>query len=131
MVCCIRLNLSPTPATASTPSSKLLLVATYVGDVPRSSDAVNDSTEDRTAVDILQQFQPAVLRQYSPRAMMGDGNCCYWAVALGMYGTQHSAHARTSADGCRDGDPPAAVRRQRSRVLRTAESGNSLHRAIQ
>ena len=50
----------PTPATAS---SELLLLATYVGDVRRSTDAITYSTEDRTAVSILKQFQPAVLQR--------------------------------------------------------------------
>jgi len=50
----------PTPATAS---SELLLLATYVGDARRSTDAITNLTEDRTAVAILKQFQPAVLQR--------------------------------------------------------------------
>jgi len=41
--------------------SELLLLATYVGDVQRNTDAIN-LTEDRTAVAILKQFQHAVLQ---------------------------------------------------------------------
>jgi len=36
--------------------------ARYIGDVRRSTDAITNSTEDRTAVAILKQFQPAVLQ---------------------------------------------------------------------
>ena len=50
----------PTPETAS---SELLLLATYVGDARRSTDAITNLTEDRTAVAILKQFQPAVLQR--------------------------------------------------------------------
>jgi len=34
--------------------------ARYIGDVRRTTDAITNSTEDRTAVAILKQFQPAV-----------------------------------------------------------------------
>jgi len=37
--------------------------ARYVGDVRRSTDAIINSTEDRTAIVILKQFQPAVLQR--------------------------------------------------------------------
>ena len=50
----------PTPETAS---SELLLLATYVGDARRRTDAITNLTEDRTTVAILKQFQPAVLQR--------------------------------------------------------------------
>ena len=47
---------------------------------------------------ILHEYQPAALRLYSPRAIVGDGNCCYRAVSLAMYGDQsHHLHVRLLA----------------------------------
>jgi len=47
------------------------------------------------SVSILQRYQPAVLESLSPRSTVGDGNCGYRAVAMGMYGDQkHHDHVR-------------------------------------
>ena len=76
--------------------SELILATVYAGDIPIVSPAV--SVEDPTAVAILSDFQPAVLRDYSPRATYGDGNCCYRAVSQGMYGHQEEhLHVRLLA----------------------------------
>jgi len=73
--------------------SKLMLVMIYVDYIPVRSPP--DSVEDNTAVAILHEYQPATLRLYSPRAIIGDGNCRYRAVSLAMYGDQrHHLHVR-------------------------------------
>jgi len=56
------------------------------------------STQDHEAAAILRQFQPSLLKQYSPRATVGDGNCCYRAASLGKFGVQeHHLHVRLLA----------------------------------
>jgi len=68
----------------------------YVGDVPRSDAA--QLVRDDVAVAVLQAYQPAVLQLYMPYAVAGDGNCCYRAVSLALYGTEaHHLHVRTLA----------------------------------
>ena len=44
--------------------SELILATVYAGDIPIVSPAV--SVEDPTAMAILSDFQPALLRDYSP-----------------------------------------------------------------
>ena len=44
--------------------------------------------EDNIAVQIIELFNPIVLRSQSPRAVIGDGNCMFRAISLAMYGTQ-------------------------------------------
>ena len=74
-------------------TSEQLLVAVYTGDIPVRDPA--ESMEDRVAVVILRKFQPALLDRYSPRAVIGDGNCCYRSVSLGLYGVQdYHLHVR-------------------------------------
>ena len=43
---------------------------------------------DSNASEILKMFHPAVLNEYSPRAVGGDGNCLYRAVSLALYGSE-------------------------------------------
>jgi len=62
-----------------------MLISIYVGEVPVVCD--QRSREDPTAVQILQQYQPSLLQRYSPRYVAADGNCCYRAVALPLFGT--------------------------------------------
>lgn len=37
---------------------------------------------------ILQLLAPATLKDHSPHSVVGDGNCFYRALSLGLYGTQ-------------------------------------------
>ena len=70
-----------------------LLIGVYAGS-PEVHTPAQDH-EDATAVTVLQQYQPAVLQQYSPRAVAGDGNCCYRYVSLALYGEQrHHMYVR-------------------------------------
>jgi len=65
----------------------------YVGDIPVQSPTI--SVEDETSKQILSYYQPSLLPQLSPRATNGDGNCCYRAVSLALYGVQeHHRHVR-------------------------------------
>ena len=53
---------------------------------------------DDVAVVVLRAYQPLVLDVYVPYAVAGDGNCCYRAVSLALYGTEeHHLHIRTLA----------------------------------
>ena len=65
--------------------SESLLITLYTGDIIVSPV---QSSEDKVAVQILQRMQPALLSTMSPRTVDGDGNCCYRALSLAMYGTQ-------------------------------------------
>lgn len=44
--------------------------------------------QDAISVKILQLLSPATLEDHSPRSVIGDGNCFYRALSLGLYGTQ-------------------------------------------
>ena len=66
-------------------TSEMTLISIYVGEVPVVGD--QRSCEDPTAVQILQQYQPSLLQRYSPRYVAADGNCCYTAVVLALFGT--------------------------------------------
>ena len=44
--------------------------------------------EDSVSVAILRMFHGVMLDAYSPRQVVGDGNCLYRAVSLAMYGTE-------------------------------------------
>lgn len=43
---------------------------------------------DLTTKSILTKLQPNVLHSFSPRKAEPDGNCCYRAISLGLYGSQ-------------------------------------------
>ena len=50
---------------------------------------------DRPSVAILQRFDRGKLDSFSPRAVVGDGNCYYRAVSLALYGHEdHHRHLR-------------------------------------
>jgi len=36
-----------------------------------------DSSEDNATAEILLNYHLVTLRMFSPRAVLGDGNCCY------------------------------------------------------
>ena len=44
--------------------------------------------EDSVSVAILHMFHGVMLDAYSPRQVVGDGNCLYRAVSLALYGTE-------------------------------------------
>ena len=44
--------------------------------------------EDSVSVAILHMFHGVMLDAYSPRQVVGDGNCLYHAVSLALYGTE-------------------------------------------
>jgi len=44
--------------------------------------------EDSVSVAILRMFHGVMLDAYSPREVVGDGNCLYRAVSLALYGTE-------------------------------------------
>ena len=91
MTCTYRLQQHADMAVAAV--SEKMLLRIYVGDISVTESGT--SSEDDIAVKILQAFQPATLTQYSPRAVCGDGNCCYRAVSLALFGTQqHHLHVR-------------------------------------
>jgi len=75
--------------------SEGLLVAVYVREI---AVGTSTSTEDKQAAAILRRYQPAVLENFSPRAVFGEGNCCYRAASLALYGDQkHHLHVRLLA----------------------------------
>jgi hypothetical protein len=43
---------------------------------------------DKTAASLLDRHSSDMLKKYSPRSVYGDGNCCYRAAALALFGTQ-------------------------------------------
>ncbi len=49
----------------------------------------HDNEECESSRDILKDFNAIMLQQYSPRSIIGDGNCLYRTVSLGLYGTQN------------------------------------------
>jgi len=55
--------------------SELMLVNLYGGDIQVRFPM--DSSEDNAAADILLNYHPVTLRMFSPRAILGNGNCCY------------------------------------------------------
>lgn len=36
----------------------------------------------------INQRMAAILANYRPLRIVGDGNCCYWAAAVGIYGEE-------------------------------------------
>jgi hypothetical protein len=44
--------------------------------------------EDKCAVSILHMCQPTMLQNYTPRKVVGDGNCAFRAVSLALFGTE-------------------------------------------
>ncbi len=46
------------------------------------------SKEDRISVEILKQFHDNIVKSASPRLVAADGNCCYRAASLALYGTE-------------------------------------------
>ena len=76
--------------------STRLLLDTYKIALPdRIREDVVRGREDNIAVRILKLFHPVILKDFSPRAVRGDGNCMYRAVSLGLFGTEdHHQHIR-------------------------------------
>ena len=43
---------------------------------------------DLTATAILKEYHPAMLHEYQPLSILGDGNCLYRAISRALYGTE-------------------------------------------
>lgn len=71
--------------------NELLLLETYQSNVlPKSAIKLEDAPgqSDEVSCEILNMFQPALLNQYSPREIAGDGNCLFRSISLGLYASQ-------------------------------------------
>ncbi|XP_019623889.1 PREDICTED: uncharacterized protein LOC109469746 [Branchiostoma belcheri] len=66
-----------------------LLLKTYKTCLRTPMENPGPGKVDQTSVDILQNFHPAMLWDYRPVEVLGDGNCLYRALSQAMYGTQH------------------------------------------
>jgi hypothetical protein len=50
---------------------------------------------DNVSVRIINQFNPTLLMDYTPRMTVGDGNCLYRSASLGLFGSQsHHLYVR-------------------------------------
>ena len=49
---------------------------------------ITAGVQDSVSVAILRMFHGVMLDAYSPRQVVGDGNCLYGAVSLALYGTE-------------------------------------------
>ena len=52
------------------------------------ADSPVDGTIDHVSEEILRRFHGAMLEQFEPRGVAGDGNCFYRASSLALYGSQ-------------------------------------------
>ncbi|KAI8516573.1 hypothetical protein Bbelb_051540 [Branchiostoma belcheri] len=66
-----------------------LLLKTYKTCLRTPMENPGPGKVDQKSVDILQNFHPAMLWDYRPVEVLGDGNCLYRALSQAMYGTQH------------------------------------------
>ncbi|XP_035690388.1 uncharacterized protein LOC118425566 [Branchiostoma floridae] len=69
-----------------------LLLKTYKVTLPQLTENHGAGEVDETSVGILRNFHPALLEDYRPIGVQGDGNCLYRAISQGMYGVQHHHH---------------------------------------
>ena len=71
-----------TKAIQSTASNIQLLLKTYNIKLKSPDKLIMlPSSEDNCAVNILKKFHPVILKKYSPRDVVGDGNCLYRATS--------------------------------------------------
>lgn len=68
--------------------SERLLLKTYGVRPPPLTTNTMPGFQDATSVEILKLLAPATLEDHSPRSIIGDGNCFYRALSLGLYGSQ-------------------------------------------
>lgn len=79
-------------------ASEFLLLQTYNVTFPEVVDDTTHSETDEVTASIIEMFQPNLLTNYKPLSVAGDGNCCYRAVALAMFGTErHHEQLRLKA----------------------------------
>lgn len=65
-----------------------LLLETYSINLPQKSDILQSEKVDETATGILKLFHPALLQENRPLSIIGDGNCLFRAISMGMFGSQ-------------------------------------------
>ena len=65
-----------------------LLLRTYMIAMPTLKDVDATAPDDLSAEAILRCYNPVVLRGFQPKQVVGDGNCMYRAVSLGMFGIE-------------------------------------------
>ena len=82
---CPRLSCDPTLVGCSTEHK---LIRIYNGCPLQRQWSNLPGKEDDVSVDILKRLHDAMLDDYSPRQVYGDGNCLYRAISLGLYGTE-------------------------------------------
>ena len=68
--------------------SERLLLSIYNVSLPPNAGIDCPGVEDDTSVRILRTFLSSFLDKCSPRSTVGDGNCMYRAISLGLYGTE-------------------------------------------
>lgn len=80
----------------TTAQTELKLLHAYNIQLPKlHSHLQPPGEEDCIALDILKKCHPAALDDFTPRAVIGDGNCMYRAVSLALYGSEKfHAHLR-------------------------------------
>ena len=49
---------------------------------------VSKMKKDVASINILRNFQPLILNSLTPLYTVGDGNCMYRAISLGLYGNE-------------------------------------------
>jgi hypothetical protein len=64
------------------------LLETYNVGFCRSESIISSSQEDKTSSQILRLFHPAMVGTVMPVSTIGDGNCLYKAIALGLTGSE-------------------------------------------
>ena len=72
--------------------SEELLLKSYNVCLPTTSSSLMGA-EDANAKAILESYHPALLKEYKPLSVIGDGNCLDRAISHGLYGTEHHHHS--------------------------------------
>ncbi len=87
---------SPHPRTASLERRWFSLYSTVITKFNFSDHLHTDIGElDNVSVRIINQFNPTLLMDYTPRMTVGDGNCLYRSASLGLFGSQsHHLYVR-------------------------------------
>jgi len=83
-----RLHNSPTSEAAENERQLMKLYGSQEKQLDVNFDSTTVGTVDDNAEAVLRKYQAIMLEQYVPLRAYGDGNCCFRAVALGMYGAE-------------------------------------------
>lgn len=83
-----RLHNSPTSEAVENERQLMKLYGVNESKLDVNFDVTTVGIIDDNAVAVLRKFQPVMLERYVPLRAYGDGNCCFRAVALGMFGTE-------------------------------------------